>query len=282
MKKTFVYFICSLIVLISCSKEKEIQTDTAKPDTSGTTSGAIQENGTLLFSDIFWNISESEGSLNEEIIPTRKNNIFVDSLGNLHLRVSKENNFFYGAEIVADTLFDLGEFTFFIDSDLQKLPKNAKLRLRLINPYENIRQNLVETGFIFSYENADIKSPIKHYAINTNSKDIEKHYSNGIIAGDKSKHKIVIVKEAISFLSFKDDDSLLDEYTISKYSSNKRKNKNSASELTFFAPSTKQKLVISLYCCDSREKMEEFEVVISKITTKSIFSNTSNSNITSK
>lgn len=142
----------TLLLFTACSKNKEEIEQAPKAKTISLASTDSKSNDTLFFSDIMWRISETEGSINDEIIPSKADNVFLDSLGRLHLRMTKQSGGFYGAEITADTLFDLGKFTFEIASDLAKLPKNVELRFRLINPNEIIKNGLTETGISISYE----------------------------------------------------------------------------------------------------------------------------------
>lgn len=254
-------FTITLLLFTACSKNKEKTVKEPKAKAISLTSIDSKSNDTLFFSDIMWRISETEGSVNDEIIPSKADNVFLDSLGRLHLRMTKQSGGFYGAEITADTLFDLGKFSFEIASNLAKLPKNAELRFRLINPNKLIKNGLVETGISIGYENSDKASPIKYYSINTNSKEIEKVYSEKAFVNKNVKFRIIMVKDAVSYV-FSANNKNIEEITNSKYTKN--------SSLTFFAPSTKQKLIISAYYFDGSEKAEEFEVIISKVKTKSI------------
>ena len=101
----------------------------------------------------------------------------------------------------------------------------------------------------------------------TNTTNIEKFYYNKPI-NKNAKFKIIMVKDAISYIYLENNKNIL-EYTISKFNDQK-------TELTYFTPSTKQKLVLSAYYFDGGQRADEFEIIISNIKTKSIFENKKN------
>ena len=276
MKKILIIFAISILLIETGCTKKENK-ELKDSNSAKTVKSEIQYNqdSTLRFANINWIPLEGEGSINDDIIPAKASNVFVDDAGRLHLKMVKMHGGFYGAEIIADTLFDLGEFTFEIDTDMSKISKNtnSELRFRLINPSSTIRKGIVETGISLGYENSK-QYPLKFYSINTNSENIEKYYYSKPLNNSKSKFKIVMVKDAISYIYCGNSNSHILEYTISKY------NKNT--ELTYFQPATKQKLVLSAYYFDGGERADEFEIIISNIKIKSIFDKGSNNNLAKK
>ncbi len=270
MNKLFFFIISTVILTIGitgCSKKDKNKDKTSNTAKSIPTKIEYNKDSTIHFANINWLPLEGEGSINDEIIPAKAQNAFVDEKGCLHLKMIKKHGGFYGAELIADTLFDLGEFYFEINTDLSKLSKNLELRIRLINPSETIKKGIVETGIALSYENSDNISPLKFYSINTNTTNIEKFYYNKPI-NKNAKFKIIMVKDAISYIYLENNKNIL-EYTISKFNDQK-------TELTYFTPSTKQKLVLSAYYFDGGQRADEFEIIISNIKTKSIFENKKN------
>ena len=268
---SFILFAVILLILVSCKKEDETSQTTQKEIADSLSLLQTLEANKISFSGLKWFVKDYEPEFNSINIPSHSSNVRVDSLGKLHLKMSYIDGNFYGAEIEIDSLLDYGEFIFFLETKISSFPANCELLLRCCNPNEQNFSELTETGIAIGNENSKNISPIKYYAYNPQSKMPEKHYVNAKIEDETygSIHKIILVNEAVTFISFSASDNkenprngakLIYEYTFSKF------NKN---DLTFFTPNRKQKLIISLNCFDENQKTEEFEVVFSKIICKS-------------
>ena len=258
----------SLLIFVSCKKENE-KSNNAQEEIIDSLS--FPKTNKISFSGLNWFVKDYEPEFKSINIASNSSNVKVDSLGKLHLKMSNIDGDFYGAEIEMDSLLDYGEIIFFLETKISSFPVNCELLLRCRNPNNQIFSELTETGISIGKENSKNNFPIKYYAYNPNSKVPEKHYVNAKINDETygTIHKIILVNEAITFISLCASDNkenprngakLISEYTFSKFNKNYEKN-----DLTFFTPNRKQKLIISLYCFDENEKTEEFEVVFSKI-----------------
>jgi hypothetical protein len=286
LKTAFVLAVFAVsLILISCSQNKDnIEKENEKSLNNEQTNENIpeQNNTKILFAGMNWQVNANESEFKiEGKYATSAENVFVDDEGKLHLKLKIVDNEPVGAEITVDSLLDLGEYIFFLDTKLSTFPKNCELLFRFCNPYEINGAGLAETGISIGFENSKIRNPIKYYAFNTTSRESEKHYlnaKNNLNTKHKNDtngtiYKVILVNEAITFIALNANSNkensqnkanLISEYTFSEF--NKSKSKN---ELTFYKPSRKQKLFVNFNCFDASQKLEEFEVVISKILYKS-------------
>lgn len=96
-------------------------------------------NRIISFADYQWIVKQSEAMLGPgpNFWNDDTTNVFVDSIGRLHLKIKHINNIWYCAEVVADTSFGYGCYTFDIESSLDNIDKNAVLGCFTWDEYGN-------------------------------------------------------------------------------------------------------------------------------------------------
>lgn len=83
------------------------------------------------FSGYNWWVKSSPGRVGPgpNYFSTSERNVRVDSLGRLHLKITKVKNRWYCAEIVSELSFGYGTYRFYLDSAVDNLDPNAVLGL---------------------------------------------------------------------------------------------------------------------------------------------------------
>ena len=86
---------------------------------------------TILFSGYNWTIKNSAGKVGpgSNYFSDSSNNVWVDTQGRLHLKITKQGGRWYCAEVVSQSSFGYGTYRFYLDSAVENLDKNAVLGL---------------------------------------------------------------------------------------------------------------------------------------------------------
>ncbi len=109
-------FIIGIIIFLSCyiSAQPFHKTDISK-----------NQNQTIIFAGMSWHTKDSCGSPGPNNWSNSSQNVWVDSLGYLHLKIIKIDNKWYCSEIISDKKMDYGEYIFSINSDVAIFDPNA-------------------------------------------------------------------------------------------------------------------------------------------------------------
>lgn len=123
MKKLL--FSCITVCLLSCSKQEVLKVPL---DTSGQEENKVA--ATIQFSGYTWNVKNGN-HLGPGPNRWSKNNVWVDSLGHLHLKITKDvtTGKWYCAEVSTQQTFGMGRWQFWVEGRIDKLDKNVVLGL---------------------------------------------------------------------------------------------------------------------------------------------------------
>ncbi len=159
-------------------------------------------NQTIKFAGMNWHIKDSAGSPGPNYWSNSSQNVWVDSLGYLHLKINKINNKWYCSEIISDKKMDYGEYTFSINSDVTLIDPNAVVGLFL---YQNDNH---EIDIEFSRWGTKLNN-LCWYSIQPLNSHRQSSFAleNHLIS---TTHKIIWSKKNINFQSYSGDYSTID------------------------------------------------------------------------
>ena len=160
------------------------------------------QNQTIMFAGINWQVKDSIGSPGPNNWSNSSQNVWVDSLGCLHLKISKINNKWYCSEIISDKKMDYGEYIFSIKSDMAIFDPNVVVGL-----------------FLYQDDNHEIDIEFSRWGIKSNNlcwytiqplnpyRQASFSFENGLFS---TTHKILWSKKNISFQSYTGNYSTID------------------------------------------------------------------------
>jgi hypothetical protein len=109
------------------------------PDPGASTSGGPDQKGvtaaysrTIRFSGYDWEVKTSgtgRTGPGPNYFSDTSENVWVDSSGRLHLRITKRNGRWYSAEVISTTSFGYGTYRWYLDSPVDNLDPNVVLGL---------------------------------------------------------------------------------------------------------------------------------------------------------
>jgi hypothetical protein len=82
---------------------------------------SVSAQTTVLFSGITWYVRSGEGGPGPNFWSDSPDNVWVDTEGQLHLKIRKEGNTWYCSEVYAQKSFGYGEYRFYINSNVENL-----------------------------------------------------------------------------------------------------------------------------------------------------------------
>ncbi|MCF8260940.1 MAG: T9SS type A sorting domain-containing protein [Melioribacteraceae bacterium] len=103
------------------------------------------------FSGIEWIVKNGTGGPGPNNWSNDSKSVWVDSTGALHLKIRKEGNKWYCAEVYAQQSFGYGEYRFYVSSDL-----------------ENYNQNIVVGLFLYENDSREIDIEFSKWGNNSN------------------------------------------------------------------------------------------------------------------
>jgi hypothetical protein len=112
-------------------RKKKTTTPTPAPDTTTTTTPtttAPTYQSTISWSGYQWTVRNTNGAYSGPGLNTFSNstqNVWVDALGQLHLKITYTNGKWVGAEILSQQSFAYGDYIFYVVGQPEKLDKNV-------------------------------------------------------------------------------------------------------------------------------------------------------------
>ncbi|HYF04422.1 MAG TPA: hypothetical protein VEC36_13645 [Patescibacteria group bacterium] len=106
-------------------------TDTATQTSNGTSEIVTEEQETIMWSGRKWRVRNSSQFTGPglNVFSNRRGNVWVDTDGNLHLKVTYRDGKWWSAEVLSDETFGYGDYKFLLSSRADKLDKNIVLGL---------------------------------------------------------------------------------------------------------------------------------------------------------
>jgi hypothetical protein len=184
-------FLFCLITLFSCA-----------PPKSKITRNETNLKNSLEFSGYEWNIKNTTKRVGpgNNFFSSSTENVWVNSQGQLNLRISKRNEKWYCAEIISKQHFGYGYYEFLVTSKLDKLDKNVVLGLFTYDNKQKPHYN--EIDIEFSKWGKENKTDAQ-YVIHKNQDEFNSfkfQVENNLI---KSTHIFLRNKDSIYFASYK-------------------------------------------------------------------------------
>lgn len=144
MKKYIFYILVFVFVFAACKKEST-QQQTKEETIKDTIIYPVD--GWINFSGLRWKVIERKEptSLNELFYATSSKNVFVDSDGNLHLLITKQDENWAGAYLESSELFDFGEFQFRLLTTQEELDSNSFVQFSVLRQGANFN-GMTEAG----------------------------------------------------------------------------------------------------------------------------------------
>lgn len=281
MNKIFLILVCFVIILVleSCNK------------TSNPTSPESNDPNTIVFSNLFWHIKSSdvyEGPGNNLFSGS---NVWKDSEGKLHLRITKGNDGkWYCSEIYSDSNFSYGTYRFYIESsNLGPLSLNENVVFGMFTWDDNSFYNMANTEIDIEFAkwgwSGAVSNPLNtlQYSVQpTNGgKNTERLYRPASLPnlGNYSTHIFNWTPQKISFYSYAGYDitnpkTLTATWAFDDSESARFKDEGGKCSMPIVIPEPTQttKVRINLYLFDANGDgigdppgdNKEIEVVISK------------------
>jgi hypothetical protein len=174
---------------------------------------------TIKFSGIYWNVRSGGGGPGPNNWSGSSNNVWVDSLGQLHLKIRKIGNSWYCSEIYTQRSFGYGEYRFYVSSNVEKYDPEIVVGLFT---YENDSRE-IDIEFSRWEDTTSLDGwytvqPPPYNSVNQDSFALN-------LKGNYSTHKIIWSRDSIFFRSYyghskilPSPDSLINQWT---YSGNK-------------------------------------------------------------
>lgn len=125
------------------------------------------EKGDLLFSGYYWNYKDRPtpvGPGPNRFLGTSEN-VWVDSVGNLHLRIAKKNNLWYCSEIISTKEFGYGTYIFTCLTDIRNFDRKTVFGFFTWDDYSFQSQANSEVDIEFSKWNAANDSNLVTYSV---------------------------------------------------------------------------------------------------------------------
>lgn len=160
------------------------------------------QNQTIMFAGMNWHVKDSSGSPGPNNWSNSTRNVWVDSLGCLHLKINEINNKWYCSEIISDKKLDYGEYIFSINSSVTHFDLNAVVGL-----------------FLYQDDNHEVDIEFSRWGIKSNNlcwytiqpvnpfSQVSFALENDFIS---TTHKLLWSKNKIYFQSYAGDYSTID------------------------------------------------------------------------
>jgi len=150
---------------------------------------------TIKWSGFTWNVKNGEGKgPGPNNWMANSSNIWVDTNGNLHLKIVKVGEKWYCSEIYSLQSLGYGEYTFEVSSNVENFDKNIYLGLFT---YEGDSK---EIDLEFARE-GNLSNPVGWYIAQPSSPESRKNFALNL-SGDYSTHKFAWSPNSIFFQSF--------------------------------------------------------------------------------
>jgi beta-glucanase (GH16 family) len=156
---------------------------------------------TIEFSGLKWKIRD-DGKGSPAANFWRKDNVFVDKKGQLHLKIRKFGDVWTCAEIQTTDKFLYGKFEFEIVGRIDELDKNIVLGL-FKYPQEVNRDGLDEIDIEFSRwgKNENFNGLFTVYSDQKSQPEKSKNF-NFVLEGERTAHSFIRTPESVYFQSF--------------------------------------------------------------------------------
>jgi hypothetical protein len=122
LKNNFIVSILLVMIFVSCKQSDPPSLDPVSTPISATYTSTIN------FSGITWNIKTGNNNKlgpGPNYFSNSSNNVFLDSLGYLHLKITNENGKWNCAEIISNNYYGYGTYAFTIASNVANIDKNV-------------------------------------------------------------------------------------------------------------------------------------------------------------
>ncbi len=149
---------------------------------------------TIEFAGMTWYVRNTNGAPGPNNWSDKTENVWVDSIGCLHLKIRKENNIWYCSEIYSQKLCSYGEYTFFTASN-----------------FDNYDRNIVAGFFVYQDDNNEIDIEFSKFGninnyrgwyVNQSSTEESTHGFDLNLNGNYSTHKFIWNADSIFFQSY--------------------------------------------------------------------------------
>ena len=157
---------------------------------------ALAANRTINFSGYTWTVKSGHMGPGNNNWDNSEGGVFVDSAGNLHLKVRKINNQWYSSEVYLNQSLGYGTYEFDVAGRVDLLDKNLVVGLFTYADDEH------EIDIEFSRWKGD-NDPNLHYSVQPYYVTPQLNTKGGYftLQGDSSLHKIIWLPEKIKFVS---------------------------------------------------------------------------------
>ncbi len=271
MKRYFIVLIATIaLIAAGCSKApKEEKKSPAKGDSLIIVK--VDSNNKIRFSGITWTATgEDKETSSYDFSVYSSDNVFIDSMGRLHMLIQKKGDVWYGAGLTADSSLGFGEYVFYVDSKLDNLDRNACLNLGVenANPPESIR-GLSQLGVqICHWGDTESQNALQYFLYSTNKKISEVHTpkDNFVQNENKSVHHIVINPDMLYIGSTNNSGSkIFDQLRLT--AKDKSKRNTDVDEITFSKPCAKNRFAITFTLPEANEPLggKAIEIIISRV-----------------
>ena len=211
---------------------------------------------TIEFSGYKWEVKESYGKQTgpgNNYFSGSKENVYVDTLGKLHLRLTYKDDKWYCPEVRMVNIHGYGNYFFSIDSLITPLDKDIVVGLFLYDRNDSLNfHKEVDVEFSQWGHESSLNS---QYVIQPKESDAHRYNTN---FNKNTKHKISLRPNKIKFKSwyseFSSDKCVLKKYSHWKVSTNK----------PFESENERVSVNVWLYKMIEPSNLKEFEIVISK------------------
>ncbi len=211
---------------------------------------------TIKFSGFEWVIKDSKNRITgpgKNYFSNSSENVWVDSLGKLHMKIVQRNEKWYASEVRLTNSLGYGKYIFYLDPLPQELDKDMVIGLFMYDAHDtsNFHKELdIEFSKWGEKKNENSQYVIQPYENNPHRFQTDLNY--------ETKHSIAVKKRKINFCSSYTDEKLADstDHIIQKW---KYKPEN-----VYRTGDEKVSINVWLYKASETASLKEVEVIISK------------------
>jgi beta-glucanase (GH16 family) len=175
-KHLFLFIAATVVTLmfglVSCGDRQAVVDSSEASIESALDPGPPSVVTTLSFSDHTWWVKASSNKVGPgpNLFSDSPNNVWVDNLGRLHLRITKVKGRWYCAEVVSMESFGYGTYRFYLDSPVGTLDPNVVLGLFTWNddPTDDNREIDIEFSRWASANNLNAQYVVQPYTLPQN------------------------------------------------------------------------------------------------------------------
>lgn len=266
MKKLLALLFITALFAVACGEKHDKNAEVIKKDS--TVNYTYPTNGQIEFSGILWDVienTEPEGLANNFNL-CKSTNVFVDDRGRLHLRISKIDDEWFGAELQTKTVLGLGDYLIHLDSNAIAIDSNCKLSFSAKSDYNRRFSGMTEAGIrIFGRAIEPPDGFIEYFAYSTEHKFASVEFPTF----QRSKvigSSIYIVSVQSNMLSYAvrlgsemEHSKYLHEFSVDKKT---KPNSDYENRITFMKPSGQMKAIIRFHLNDFDANPASDEVII--------------------